>query len=62
MIKIIIPFRGQSVLGPIEWIQKQGLVFRRDWVWDSDKDGKNYIFSFDEQFSKVATSFVLKWA
>ena len=62
MIKIKIPFRkDQSIVDMINWIQDQGLVFRRDWVWDSEKTDNTYSFLFDEKFSRVASTFVLKW-
>jgi len=66
MIHIKIPFRGQGVVEMNNWIQDNGLVFRRDWEWDSSSDWDSsescYIYSFSPNFSKIASMFALQWS
>lgn len=61
MITISIPYYGQGVVPMNNWLLDQGLLFRRDWDWNSDN--RKYIYRiFSDEHSKIATLFALKWA
>jgi hypothetical protein len=61
MITINVQFYGQGVVPMNKWLIDHGLVYRRDWSWDSRENG--YIYKiFSDKHSKIATLFALKWA
>jgi hypothetical protein len=63
MITIVVPHRTSGGVVPmIGWVNRQGLIFRRDWSWDRSNDSTAYVFKFNKEFEQTAITFALKFA